>query len=217
MIGRGPLIAVSGFVGCAGTLLCVAFADSSVARDVFDGIRTSATVTVAAVGVWVAFQGLQTWRRQLYGTSRFDACRKLLAATLALRDEFPRLRHPMQIVSPNDGEDPNVAARRQNIERFNAAFEKLQACETEKTSVEVLMGAKAVEPFAELRRIVADIRWALHLESMEGTQAFATFFDERMGILYETNLPRSEAFTKRIADAIAQIDSTLGSVVRQRP
>lgn len=36
------------------------------------------TLIIAGCGVWVAWQGLRTWRRQLKGTSQFDVAKRLM-------------------------------------------------------------------------------------------------------------------------------------------
>lgn len=62
------------------------------------GILQSFTNFIQAVGicagVWVAFQGLRTWKQELHGKSEFATAKDLLVSSLKLRDDLRRARIP---------------------------------------------------------------------------------------------------------------------------
>lgn len=88
----GACYLLAGFSGAMLAVVSIAFASSPIAKDVFEGLRASATLVVGSFGVWVAFQGLQTWKIQLYGGARFDAARRLQESAVRLRQEISSFR-----------------------------------------------------------------------------------------------------------------------------
>lgn len=60
---------------------------------VVDLILRVVTLVVAVAGVYTAWQGLQTWRRQLHGQASFDVARRLILAVYKLRNEMQRDRY----------------------------------------------------------------------------------------------------------------------------
>ena len=52
------------------------------------------TTAAAAIGAWVAFTGLQTWRAQLIGKTEYDLARRLLRGVLEVREQIAAVRGP---------------------------------------------------------------------------------------------------------------------------
>lgn len=57
-------------------------------------IKDWSTLFIAAFGVWVAWQGLRTWRRQLKGTSQFDVAKRLMLKVYQIRQDISHCRSP---------------------------------------------------------------------------------------------------------------------------
>src|SRR3954468_15740748 len=53
------------------------------------------TLVVSGGAVWVAYQGLQTWKRQLYGQTEFDLARRLMLAVQRVRNQLQQCRYDM--------------------------------------------------------------------------------------------------------------------------
>ena len=54
------------------------------------------TLIIAGCGVWVAWQGLRTWRRQLKGTSQFDVAKRLMLMVYQIRRDIEYCRSPIR-------------------------------------------------------------------------------------------------------------------------
>ncbi len=53
------------------------------------------TFILSAVGLMIAYSGLQTWKDQLRGTTRYQLAKDILIKTYKLRDEFIYTRDPL--------------------------------------------------------------------------------------------------------------------------
>jgi hypothetical protein len=61
----------------------------------FGILKDIALALAAIVTPWVAWQGLQTWQRELRGKAYFDAARGLARATYKVREELAAARSPL--------------------------------------------------------------------------------------------------------------------------
>lgn len=57
------------------------------------------TLMIAGCGVWVAWQGLRTWRRQLKGTSQFDVAKRLMLKVYQIRRDIEYCRSSVRKIS----------------------------------------------------------------------------------------------------------------------
>lgn len=179
-------------------------------------LKSVVTIGAAGVGVFVALRGLQTWRRQLHGTARFEACRKLLEKTLAARDAFSTFRSPLMgggeiaaaLRARNKPEPTSLADlkrfdeghRLAKIDRFEKVFQAVREVESAVLVAEVVLGPKAREAFQSLKQCYVDAQIAL--ENVGEANA-----EEAKGyrrILAETHGPQNE-FTQRIEAAVEAI------------
>lgn len=63
-------------------------------------ISTSANVVTAiaaAVGVWIAYRGVATWRQQLIGQGQYAVAKRLLTRLLELEIIVKRIREPLSL------------------------------------------------------------------------------------------------------------------------
>ena len=63
--------------------------------ETFTLIKDSCTIILTGVGVYVAFRGLSTWRRQLKGNYEYELTKKLLKSLYTARDVIKSIRSPM--------------------------------------------------------------------------------------------------------------------------
>lgn len=67
----------------------------------FDMIYKTITALVAGIGVFIAFNGLQTWKKQLKGKSDYELAQRLMLLTIKYRQAMTELRNPMVWHSEN--------------------------------------------------------------------------------------------------------------------
>ena len=113
----------------------------------------------AAFTVWAAWQGLQTWRRQLKGQTEYDNARKLLRSAYAVRDAVTYIR---QYRDPIERFDPSVARGADSAKltemynnRWQPLREALSDFRVEKVGAEALWGSgvsNTVQPIETLLR-----------------------------------------------------------------
>ena len=203
------LLLVSGFLACG-----VLWPELH-ARFV-EPLKSLVTIGAACVGVFVALRGLQTWRRQLHGTARFEACRKLLEKTLAARDAFTNFRSPHMdggevaaaLRSRKLPEPSNLGDRKQFDEgfrlamndRFEKVFHAVRDVESAVLVAEVVLGPKAREAFQSLRQCYVDAQIALE----EVGEADAEEAKHYRRTLAATHGPQNE-FTQRIEAAVEAV------------
>jgi hypothetical protein len=179
-------------------------------------LKSLATIGAAGVGVFVALRGLQTWRRQLHGTARFEACRKLLEKTLAARDAFTTFRSPhmdggemaaalraRKMPEPSNPGDRKLfeeGFRLARIDRFEKVFHALRDVESAVLVAEVVLGPKVREAFQSLKRCYVDAQIALEEVGEAGEEEAKSY----RRILAATHGPQNE-FTQRIEAAVEAV------------
>ena len=213
----GPCYLLAGFAGAMLAVVSIAFASSPIAKDVFEGLRASATLVVGAIGVWVAFQGLQTWKRQLYGGARFDAARKLQESAVRLRREIAAFRYPVQTYVAKPDETEEQARRRTAIGRFNRVSRRLTQCEVAAIPLQVLLGHGVVDAVDGLRRIIVELRIELDYQFDDEAKLLSPEDLHHMrAILFETPSNQSKAFTEQINLAFRTVDELTAPLIRDR-
>lgn len=120
----------------------------------------AAGLAVGGFGVWVAYRGLQTWRRQLFGQVAFDHARRVKLAAYKVRDHIRTCR-----VGIYEGNSSAL---------LGALAEKYSAFDNELLDAEVLWGGSSISELrAAVWRCVSEFainaRNLFHLaEKMEG-------------------------------------------------
>lgn len=229
MIGRGPLAALAAFVGSAFTLTCIAFADSAVAGQVFDGLRTTAVVVVSASGVWVAFQGLRTWQRQLRGTALFDASRKFMEGVLQLRNAIAVFRSAwlsggeVAAAAAKRGKDfdpfkdTEEAVRWLREDRWADVISAILTCQIRAVDLEVVLGARVGEVLIGLRGLVNEIHHAYQREAYRA-RTLTGSLEEREAdadITTDSNLRRERGFSRKLDETFRKAEELVGPHIRE--
>lgn len=227
----------AGFTGAMLVVVSIAFAGSPVAREVFDGIRASATLVVAGFGVWVANQGLRTWQRSMQGTAQFEASKEFLAAAFQLRAAIAIYRSPLvttgemaeALKSNRDGAGPTASPV--SDAAFDAAMsvrwakvgDALNECRKKAVNAEVLLGPRVAEVIESLSRLLIEIQNArvrlrrLDAVSFTDPTTQETFFKDRLRLIDILNdMGSGGDFSLKVKQIFAAAESLVTDYIRPR-
>eukprot|EP00438_Fugacium_kawagutii_P035371 Skav224514 [mRNA] locus=scaffold7649:2236:5612:- [translate_table: standard] len=181
----------AGFVGAMITLLAILFSDSTLA--------TSTTLA----GLVVAILGLNTWRQQMEGKARFDACLDCYKAAIVWHRKLQGARSPLAWVHPKEGESSSEASRRQRDEVIQRTFDAWQAFYAASVGLEVFLQERARELTDAIWNIQADLQHTHWMSQEPGVPG-----DERQvqrAVLYQ--IPgRSTEFDRKIQAVMSKFD-----------
>ena len=190
-------------------------------------VKDIVTVISLAVAALVAIKGLQTWRRQLKGTTDYDLAKRLLKAAYRLRDALQAVRSPFMSsgevqyaikevqleVKPSD-EDFNAASTAAAYQlRWRPVIEAYQSLELEAFEAEALWAASAKDVIIPIRRTVNSLSVAIDLVLRDrqagGTRMLDSASREKFErILYSMALtPEDDPYLKELTAAVAQIET----------
>lgn len=151
------------------------------------------TAIVALGGLWIAWLGLDAWRRQLTGRTEYELARRLLRATYAVRDEIEVVRSPFV-----SGHEMDVAAldadyapegmldRKPYImalaARVRGLNERLSELRVEALEAEVLWGSPARQASDSLFEAARDVNHAImaHIRDEDGEGPKTAGYVERL-------------------------------------
>ena len=124
-----------------------------------------AQVVFIGLGVWVALQGLQTWRLQLKGSVEYEVAQNTLRCAYKTRQALEFLRDPFRWLNVSLTDTPqekfNTERKDWNkrIDKFTEAYDELCVQQLES---EIVFGDKVISSYVkELRDIFIDIRGEL--------------------------------------------------------
>ncbi|WP_343593903.1 hypothetical protein [Paracidovorax wautersii] len=161
--------------------------------------------SAALVAVYVASRGLQTWNRQLRGTSQYELARRLLRATYRLRDAIDGVRHPVMwgAEMPDPPEDRAANMNRDELrhwgvrqaygKRWDALAKERSELQAELLEAEVLWGPDVKDLFKPLQELQGELFVAVenHLEATDPRQGedhravYDGIIRERRQVLYD--------------------------------
>lgn len=75
--------------------------------EIFGALKDIVVTAASGTGIYVAFKGLSTWKRQIKGQSEYALAKETLINVYKLRDEIINVRHPLLTMKerPDSGED----------------------------------------------------------------------------------------------------------------
>ena len=117
------------------------------------------TLIIAGCGVWVAWQGLRTWRRQLKGTSQFDVAKRLMLKVYQIRRDIEYCRSPIRNIAliTHDAEGNPIPKNQQMYastkkdmwERFDKIVKTFNEIELLLFEAEIVLDKKVREFFRQ--------------------------------------------------------------------
>ena len=202
------------------------------ALDIYTLLKDSIIAAAAIGGVFVAHEGLQTWKTQLRGTVEYELTRRLLRSTYRYRDGFSIVRHPVMFSAEYPSLPEGFKGTRAD-ERFHGLsgaystrWDRLQEArrelDAELLEAEVVWDGTIRERYAklfklqgELFAVVSCYLSACNPRSSDAARdADEQFLRDRRDALYETNLPEDK-FSLELRSAILEIESILKPHLRR--
>ncbi|MBD8896508.1 hypothetical protein IG626_10900 [Desulfovibrio desulfuricans] len=129
------------------------------------------TLIIAGCGVWVAWQGLRTWRRQLKGTSQFDVAKRLMLKVYQIRRDIEYCRSPVRYVPwiTHGAEDKPIPVNEQQYEstkkdmweRFDKIVKTSNEIELLLFEAEIVLDKKVREHFRPISEICFQLRTSI--------------------------------------------------------
>lgn len=122
-------------------------------------IKDIISIVVPILGVWIAYSGLKTWKKQLKGTTEFELARRILKSTYGVREAIRFFRAFYKFIKayiPLEGEilSPEEQQYRQTktdwLERVERITKELQTFEVNRLEAEVLWGQESSEVLSKL-------------------------------------------------------------------
>lgn len=192
-------------------------------------VKDMSTGGAACIGVYVAYRGLESWRRQLRGNTEYDLAKRALTHVYQLRDAFEHVRFPlmsyqeMPIDPAKPGEDLSREERefrgfaRAYEERWNKVVEASVRLEATLFEVEVLWGQSAKDAFTRLFELRGELLGAvdseLRVRNPKVPAGLRRAAEEGIGrrrqVLYGTIGRSEDPFRDDVAACIKVVESVL--------
>ena len=170
-------------------------------------LKDIVTIFSTAFVAWVAWLGLQTWKRQLKGNTQYDLARRLAKATLNVGESVINLRKAGYIAGENDPENRRTFLDSRYILTRNAVTE----FKSELLEAEVLWGNEVIiktQPFIKNLGILQQslIFYRLKFENPEYVQDYENA-QNLLSIIFDMPSPTGESnqFTLEFQDSMKTI------------
>ncbi|GAB5391154.1 MAG: hypothetical protein Altm2KO_30260 [Alteromonas macleodii] len=198
--------------------LTISKIDWAITKDVFTIIGTISAIVIGAIG-------LNTWRRQLKGTSKYEVAKKAILLTYEIEQAIQGVRNPMLHLPKDEVESGRRLEAEQQIyaDRFVILENKWAELQTIKLESKVIWDNAAAESFNEIRDIIGKLRGGIWLHFwMKGAYAGpgATVDNsaerriENDKIVYYTS--EGDEFTLEIKQAVEHVENFFKDKVRSK-
>ncbi len=198
-------------------------------------IKDIALTCGALVGIYVAIRGLNTWNRQLRGTSEYDLARRVLRAVYRHRDALKNVRNPAVWVNEQP-HPPEEEAKKMNSEqlhfygisgayqkRWDRVSEVRTDLQAELLEAEVLWGKALntlIEPIHKLERelFISVLNYITIINPMtepETKKAYLDIKGKRRDVLYEISEDEPDEYARELTSAITAIENHLKPHLRR--
>lgn len=179
------------------------------------------TLIIAGCGVWVAWQGLKTWRRQLKGTSQFDVAKRLMLKVYQIRRDIEYCRSSVRKISifthNEDGqpiperEQLRYSSDREMKGRFKYIIETSSEMDFLLFESEIILGKKLREFFQPIEEVCYTLRDSIEEYTEDYNQKDGKFRDaeernryrELRQIIYSR---KGDAIQTKVDSAVREIE-----------
>ncbi|MCB6541364.1 hypothetical protein KM92DES2_11627 [uncultured Desulfovibrio sp.] len=146
------------------------------------------TLIIAGCGVWVAWQGLRTWRRQLKGTSQFDVAKRLMLKVYQIRRDIEYCRSSVRKISifthNEDGkpiperEQLRYSSDREMKSRFKYTLKTISEMDFLLFESEIILDKKLRELFQPIEEVCYVLRDSIEEYTEDYNQKNGRFRDD---------------------------------------
>lgn len=126
--------------------------------EIFGALKDTVVMAASVTGIYVAFKGLGTWKRQIKGQSEYALAKETLINIYKVRDEIIRVRNPMMMTNEQP-EPPEDKARKMNEDEIS--FYGLS--EAYNKRLEKVVSAKSI---LLVNLTESEAMWGLHLKEL---------------------------------------------------
>lgn len=198
--------------------LTISKIDWAITKDVFAIIGTVSAILIGVIG-------LNTWRRQLKGTSEYEVAKKAILLTYEVEQAIQGVRNPMLHLPKDEVEAGRQLAAEQKIysDRFATLENKWAELQTIKLESKVIWDISAADSFNGLRDIIGKLRGGIWLHFwMKGAYAGpgATVDNsakrkiENDKVVYYTS--EDDEFSLKIKHAVEHVENFFKDKVRSK-
>ncbi len=180
------------------------------------------TLLIAGCGVWVAWQGLKTWRRQLKGTSQFDVAKRLMLKVYQIKQDIEYCRSPIRNIAliTHDAEGNPIPKNQQMYastkkdmwERFDKIVKTFNEIEMLLFEAEIVLDKKVRELFRPISEVCLQLRSSIRKnlaysdpqrKNCSDTDAESKKYNELEVIIYAQG---GDAIQARVDSAVREIE-----------
>lgn len=180
------------------------------------------TLIIAGCGVWVAWQGLKTWRRQLKGTSQFDVAKRLMLKVYQIKQDIEYCRSPIRNIAliTHDAEGNPIPKNQQMYastkkdmwERFDKIVKTFNEIEMLLFEAEIVLDKKVRELFRPISEVCLQLRSSIRKnlaysdpqrKNCSDTDAESKKYNELEEIIYAQD---GDAIQARVDSAVREIE-----------
>ena len=186
-------------------------------KDIF---LAGAAVTTA----YVAYTGVEKWKKELRGKADFDVARELAKSMYYLRNEIQYCRSPFYSMSEfpenykgsignHSPEEEGQAWAHMFANRWDGVGDAIEDFETATLEAEALWGAAIREKTGAIRKLVAELRSSIEAVISDKYSGGQNFKDKEFGEQMMANIAATSteenAFSQRMEKAISDLESEL--------
>lgn len=176
------------------------------------------TLIIAGCGVWVAWQGLKTWRRQLKGTSQFDVAKRLMLKVYQVRQDIeycresyrsiPVLTHYQDGKPIPESEQERYSCNKEMLDRYNVVARTLSEIEFILFESEIILDKNVRNIFKPIEDVCYLLRYSIdeyiivcdpRYKDMSGSEDSSNQYRELLRVI----------FSKKNDDIQTKINSTV--------
>ena len=175
------------------------------------------TLIIAGCGVWVAWQGLRTWRRQLKGTSQFDVSKRLMLKVYQIRRDIEYCRESYRSIPVlthyQDGkliperEQLRYSSDREMKSRFKYTLKTISEMDFLLFESEIILDKKLRELFQPIEEVCYVLRDSIEEYTEDYNQKNGRFRDDEERNRYRELL--RVIFSKKNDDIQTKVNSTV--------
>lgn len=193
----------------------------------YEVIKDVVTLAMTGFGLWIAYQGLTTWKAQAKGVKEFETAYNLRYSVLKVREGIKSVRHPAIWPSEDLEAKKHVTKKYEGTEVeiekvidkshayvYEMRWEKITNASTEMEShllaAELLWGSEILELTKELNQQITRLSIAVkqYFDSSYRTKPY-----EEIEAIVHRNMDESDNFSKEVQGSVDKILNYIESKV----